>query len=60
MKLTAYLAETKKSLVDAARAIGVTSEALRLWTRNERTPRRKNMLNIQVWSGGKVSSKGVL
>jgi len=54
MKLTDYLDANSVSRIDFAKQVGVTVEAVRLWERGERFPRRATMKAIIDLTGGNV------
>lgn len=55
MTFEKYLINESISLNEAAKAIGVTYEAVRLYCRGKRIPRVEIRKKIQDWSGGKVT-----
>lgn len=54
MTLDDFFKQTETKPEGLAKALGVTPEAVRLWCRGSRTPRRKMMERIKEETGGAV------
>ena len=60
MKLTEFFELGTISRADFARRVGVTVEAVRLWERGDRTPRRQALTSIMETTGGQVTANDFL
>lgn len=56
MKLDDYLTETETTKKALANALGVTEEAVRLWTTGQRKPRQEQLDALHRHTEGKVTA----
>lgn len=56
MKISQYLKNNGLSLADAAEDLKVTRQAVSLWEKGQRIPKKLQMQRIFNWSNGQVTA----
>lgn len=56
MRLSAYIAESGKTIAVVAVELGELHETVRLWANGRRFPRQAALAKIALWSGGRVTA----